>query len=466
MKHPAVRTIVLTWLAWVFIVIGYQAWSTARFQPAWPDRALEWTTKETASADYQRRWPYLTEPFMNDQVAWDSEYYLGIATGGYDNPRVKALSPFGDVSYVVDHLVSGGSASSSDYLSLSYAFFPFYPLTIRLLSVPLRVLGLNPIATATLAGVIISALGALAGMLALYDLTRETLGEEGGLRAAFYLTIFPTGFFLVQVYTEGLFVGLAFWVLALLRRKQWLWAGILSVCATLTRAVGAALFVPLFIAWVREGDWLDIDLEWRQIYYYTAHSLRMAAAAWRKLLHRARPDDPSWTQINDELYVLRSFAKGLVVISPALAFLGWKFSPLGIKFSFVEQNYFGRGFLMLGESYYAWATALHQMLFDGVPERTAYYLLEFAAILLGIIACVVTWKRYPELAWFSLAVVVLSWGSGGAQGMHRYILTAPSVFVALARWGKNPVFDRAWTLASILLMGLLATLFAFNFWVA
>lgn len=466
MKNPTVRTIIFLWLAWVFIVIGYQAWSTARFQPAWPDRALEWTTEETKNADYQSRWPYLTEPFLNDQVAWDSEYYLGIATGGYDNPRVKALSPFGDMVYVADHMLIHSGFSSRNYMSLSYAFLPFYPLTIRLLSVPLRVFGLSPIATATLAGVLISALGALAGMLALYDLTRDTLGEEGGLRAAFYLIIFPTGFFLVQVYTEGLFVGLAFWVLALLRRKQWLWAGLLSVCATLTRAVGAALFVPLFIAWVREGDWLDLDLEWRQIYYYTTHTFRMGAAALRKALRRARPDDPSWEQIREELYVLRSFAKGLVVCSPALTFLVWKFSPLGLKFSFVEQNFFGRGFLLLGQSYYAWATAFHQMLFDGIPERTAYYLVEFAAILLGIIACLVTWKRYPELAWFSLAVLVLSWGSGGAQGMHRYILTAPSVFVALAKWGRNPVFDRAWTLASILVMGLLATLFAFNFWVA
>ncbi len=33
-------------------------------------------------------------------------------------------------------------------------------------------------------------------MLALYDLTRDSLGENGGLRAAFYLVIFPTGFFL------------------------------------------------------------------------------------------------------------------------------------------------------------------------------------------------------------------------------------------------------------------------------
>jgi hypothetical protein len=45
-------------------------------------------------------------------------------------------------------------------------------------------------------------------------------------------------------------------------------------------------------------------------------------------------------------------------------------------------------------------------------------------------------------------------------------LGAPAVFIGLARWGKNPVFDRSWTLVSLLLMGLLAMLYAFNFWVA
>ncbi|HET6823433.1 MAG TPA: hypothetical protein VFH34_12360, partial [Anaerolineales bacterium] len=63
-------------------------------------------------------------------------------------------------------------------------------------------------------------------------------------------------------------------------------------------------------------------------------------------------------------------------------------------------------------------------------------------------------------------VVLISWGSGPAQGIHRYVLGAPAVFITLARWGANPVFDRAWTILSILLMGALAMLFAFDMWVA
>jgi hypothetical protein len=77
----------------------------------------------------------------------------------------------------------------------------------RLVSFPLRPLGLTPIATSTLTGVIVSAMGTLMAMLSLYHLARDELGARGAQRTAFYLIIFPTGFFLLQVYTEGLFVS-------------------------------------------------------------------------------------------------------------------------------------------------------------------------------------------------------------------------------------------------------------------
>jgi hypothetical protein len=99
---------------------------------------------------------------------------------------------------------------------------------MHLFSIPLSLLKLNPIATATLAGVIVSALGTLAAMLALYDLTYEALGEDGGMRAVFYLLIFPTSFFFVQVYTEGFSWG---WRLAAWRcssANTWCYAALLA----------------------------------------------------------------------------------------------------------------------------------------------------------------------------------------------------------------------------------------------
>jgi hypothetical protein len=427
------RVILFTWIAWALIVIGFQALATARMSPKYPDYAQEWTTNSTQEG-YQKGRAFLLEPFMNRQVAWDSEYYLAIATGGYDDPRTPHLTPQGVQIPIGDHNITQLASYYAHTISLSYAFFPFYPWMIRIFAYPLQVFGLNQIATATLAGVLVSALGALLGMLALYDLTRDSLGEEGALRAAFYLIIFPTGFFLIQVYTEGLFVGLTFACLALLKRKQWLFAALLGVAATLTRAVGVALIIPMAVAWFRTGDWLDLDMEWRQIF------------------HGGVP--------------LRPLARGLLAFSPLIAFLIWKFSYLGLTFDYIESNYFGRGFLQFGTAFYLWAEAFKTMLQGTNPQHTAYYMTEFLGLVIGIVTCFATIKTHPEIAWFSIAVLLISWSSGPAQGIHRYILGAPAVFITLARWGKNPVFDRAWTILSILLMGLLAMLFAFDLWVA
>jgi hypothetical protein len=468
MNKTAFRNIFLIWLAWALIVIGFQALATARFQPQWPDRSQEWTETATLPDKYQVGRPFLLDPFMNDQVAWDSEYYLGIAVGGYEAPNIPHLLPFGDTTFDY-HTLSGSNVYLSENTSLSYAFFPLYPWVTWLFHWPLTVFGLDPIATATLAGVIVSTLGALGGMLALYDLTYESLGKDGAMRAVFYLLIFPTGFFLVQVYTEGLFVGLAFGCLAVLRRGKWLPAALLGAAATLTRAVGAALLIPMTITWFRTGDWLDIDLEWRQIYYWWRESWRAMFTAIRKIVRSIfrihNPNDPDWGELKKKLIVVFSFGKMLLAFAPLIAFLLWKFSNLGLNFDIVESRYFGRGFLDFGSAFYNWATAFENM-FAGNPERTAYFLTEFIGLAIGLVTCIACMKHYPEIAWFSLAVLIISWGSGPAQGIIRYILSAPAVFVMLAKWGKNPAFDRAWTIASILLMGLLATLFAFNFWVA
>jgi hypothetical protein len=45
------------------------------------------------------------------------------------------------------------------------------------------------------------------------------------------------------------------------------------------------------------------------------------------------------------------------------------------------------------------------------------------------------------------------------------MLIAPSLYIFLAHLGGNKTFDRAWTIFSILLLGMQATLFAFDMWV-
>jgi hypothetical protein len=430
MNKKTVLNIVMIWLAWVVIIIGLQNLASSRFSAQLPDRVLQKIESVTDPATYQIGHPYLLDPLMNNQVAWDSEYFIGIANGGYDDPQIPRLAPSGVATIVVDNAVNSGGENTNS-LSLAYAFFPFYPWMMWLVALPLRTF-INPIGATSLAGVIISAIGALGGMLAIYDITCEKLDENGAMRAVFYLIIFPSAFFLIQVYSEGLFIGLSFGCLALLTHKRWGLAGLLGACAALTRPVGVALVIPMVMAWVNSEEWRELDIEWRSIFY------------------RGIPR--------------KSVIRAFLAFTPLIAFLIWKFSYLGFAFDYVESYYFKRGFLEFGNAFSAWYGAI-AVLFSSNPQRVAYFLMEDLGLVLSIAACVLCIKRDPELAWYSLAVLILSWGSGQAQGMLRFVLTLPVVFVTLARWGKNPVFDRAWTLLSILLMGLLATLFAFNFWV-
>ncbi|MGC1376313.1 MAG: mannosyltransferase family protein [Anaerolineales bacterium] len=425
-----VYKIILTWLTWAIILIGYQALAQARFQPIHPDNVLSWTPGETNATSARGR-VYLLDPFMNNQVAWDSEYYLSIATVGYDDPAVQGMKP--DFTWENQRFCTPGKPPAC--YSRNYAFFPFYPYVSRTVALPLHALPLTPIAASTLAGVIVSLLGALGAMFALYDLTRDELEESGALRAAFYLLIFPSGFFLAQVYTEGLFVGLAFGSLAFLRRRQWLLAGLLAAFATWTRAVGGLLLAPLVITW-------GFDL------YKQLNGAPQADADNPE----PRQPQPLW---QTALNLVCAFG-------PAFAWLVWN-ATLGDAFRTVESIYFSRGVLLIDQSMRAWSDAYTAFTGSNLQARV-YYGIEFAAILLAVTACILTAKRYPLLSLFGLLVIVFSFFSGAAQGMARYVLAVPSIFILLARWGKNPVFERVWTLLSLLVMGLMATLFTFNFW--
>lgn len=449
MNKRIFRNLVLLWLAWVLTVIGFQALTGARFQPQWPDQLIWFPelgdpTDPKEVINYRQvGHPYMNEPFMNNQVSWDSENYIGISIGGYDDPCItvayESVYKLGGTIVPCMDTVDRGNEQP---IRLSYAFFPFYPILIHLFAIPLSLLQLNPIATATLAGVIISALGLLAAMLALYDLTYEALGEDGAMRAVFYLLIFPTSFFFVQVYSEGLFVGLAFSCLAMLKRKRLVLAALLAGTATMTRAVGIMLVIPMAITWIRTHEWYDLDLEWDQLYF--------KRPPWRPIWH------------------------ALLAFTPLIVYLIWKSSYYGAMFNYVQTLYFFRAPLDLAKGFSAWAFTLYTVVYGhaiGRPDLLppggfrAHYSIELVCSAIGFITILRGLKTDPELAWFSLAAFLTAWVSG-PPGIHRYMLVAPALFITLARWGKNPVFDRTWTLISLLLMGFLAMLYAFNFWVA
>jgi hypothetical protein len=409
MTKTTLYNIAFSWLAWVIIILGFQWIVTTRLEIEHPDLAVVWTESETRLSSNRGK-IYLLEPFMNRQVAWDSEYYVGIAVGGYDDPEAGAVV----------------NPATRNKVIKNYSFFPFYPYVMRIFAWPLRLFGLNPIAAASLAGIVVAALGTLAGLLALWDLTRPYFEEEDSYRAVFYTLIFPTAFFFAMVYTEGLFIGLAFGALALSKRGHWAWASILSLFAAWTRAHGAALALPLLVFWLTQ-------IKWRE---------------------------PLKPQITWQWLM-----RGLLAFLPLAGYLLWRYSRFGMGWADLQEFLFGRGFLSIGRSIEDWRRAFNYARYMGGGAGRIYFAIEFGSVFLAFVASLWLFRRDFAVALFSMAVILLSVFSGSAQSMARYMLIAPALYIFLAQLGKNKTFDRAWTVFSILLLGMEASLFAVDMWV-
>jgi hypothetical protein len=403
----------LVWLGWAALMLGYQSFIQARFDIARPDTVLDWTSSWT-NASSAARHPYLQSPVMKGHAAWDSEFYISIALHGYEDPAMRAASP----ASTPDAEVAAPKGSHPAWVSLNHAFFPGYPIAMALIARPLAALGFDPLGAATLAGVIVSLLSTLAAMIAIADLAAtgadgEAEARGDPLRAAFYLAIWPTAAFLAQVYSEALFLALSFGALALLRRGAWGWAAALAVGAVFTRATGVLLIVPFGLAWLSAGE-------------------------------------------------RRTIPRAVVAAAPLLAYGVWRLL-LGHDFDFVETRYFGRWPFAIATSLDAWKDALDAFT-TGDAQSRAYYLLEFGGVAAALLSSVLLWPRDKALTLYGLATFGVFITSGAALGVHRYVLSLPSIFLAPAWLGRNTVFDRVWSLFSILGLAVLTLLFTFGFW--
>lgn len=150
---------------------------------------------------------------------WDAHHFLTIAEFGYTAPESDPHAA---------------------------AFFPAFPLAVR----PLLWLGLSPV----MAGLLVSAVASIVAGAYLFRLAEEELGEGAGRRALLYLTIFPTGVFLVAPYSEALFLAGAIPAFYYARRGRWHLVGLPAAVAMGARAAGIFLLIGLAFEFIRQRD--------------------------------------------------------------------------------------------------------------------------------------------------------------------------------------------------------------------
>ena len=156
-------------------------------------------------------------PLLEMWAQWDAEHYVNIAVTGYQPP--------------------------SDSFS-NIAFFPLYPLLIRLV---LLAVGHLDTQAGALVGLIISNVALFIALLYLSALVARDFSLSLARRVVLYVVVFPTTLFLSSVYAEPVFLAAAVASLYHARAAEWYRAGTAGAIAALTRPFGVLLVVPIAI---------------------------------------------------------------------------------------------------------------------------------------------------------------------------------------------------------------------------
>ena len=172
-------------------------------------------------------------PILRSLTQWDGDWFVGIARNGY---HVEA---FGDTGY---H---------------DYAFFPLYPMLVRVLALPWpNLIGLVAIAL----NLVLLAIA----LVLLVRLARPHLGEPRAIRAAALLALFPFSFVFSMAYSETLNLVLIVASFLAVERGAAGRAGVFFGLASLTRAQTASYLLPLLLASRLRGPkrwrWLALGL--------------------------------------------------------------------------------------------------------------------------------------------------------------------------------------------------------------
>lgn len=148
----------------------------------------------------------------------DASWYIDTARAGY---AAQAATP---------------DAIASDPGVLRGAFFPLWPLVVRVTRVP----GVSLEVSAT---VVVAALG-FGVVVGTWMLVARLADRDAADRAAVAVCVFPGSFVLSIAYAEALMLCLVVACLLALTERRWLLAGVAAALATATRPNAIALIAP------------------------------------------------------------------------------------------------------------------------------------------------------------------------------------------------------------------------------
>lgn len=151
---------------------------------------------------------------------FDAQWYLKIAKKGYPEVSKKEINPM----------------NRSFMGSMSYAFFPLYPTTLRFLNIPINNIEITAF--------IFSNIMLVVNAASLIYVIKKTVSEKAAIKTALLLFLFPFSIFYRSYFTESLFLFLLIWYSHFLIKKRMALSSIFFGLLNVTRGSAVLLFIP------------------------------------------------------------------------------------------------------------------------------------------------------------------------------------------------------------------------------
>jgi Mannosyltransferase (PIG-V) len=349
----------------------------------------------------------LAEPLLSPLARWDAAWYLRIAESGYGGSDVRA------------------------------AFFPLYPLLVRVAATPL---GASP--GALLAAAYAVSLAAFLGALVLlHRLVSLELGRPLAQPALLLLAVFPAAVFFGAPYSESVFLLLAVGAFYAARTGRWAWAGAAAAGAAATRSAGVPLLLPLAMLWwsarprrLRDAGWLLLA--------------PLGAAAYAGFLGLAEGDAWRFLDVQD------AWSRELTVP------LAGAWDGLGAAIDGARQ-------LLSGQTEVAYFEKA-----AGDPYRVAAInLMLFGSLAFALVACAGCLRRLPTAygAWVAASLVLPLTFPVKPQplmSLPRFLAVLFPIFMWLALWSEERRATTRVAAVSALGLGLFTAQFASWHWIS
>ncbi|MEK7112995.1 MAG: hypothetical protein AAB875_06815 [Patescibacteria group bacterium] len=335
---------------------------------------------------------YLKNPYFWAWSNFDGEHYASIAQHGYGNGE--------------------------------QAFFPLYPILMKLLAGPWK----GSLTALNFSGLLISNVSFLLALLGLYKLVRLDFSDKISKSTIFFLLLFPTSFYFGAVYTESPFLAIAVWTFYFARKAKWFYALILGGLASGARFIGIVLLPALIIEWWKGGK------KNKNIFVF-APILAMAGLIFYMIYLNGSVGDPL------------AFIK-------TLPGFGEQRSATPIILPRVFYRYFFKILPSLTWSYFP-------VVFTTLLELSV-------SILFVILALLAFFKLRLSYAVYLSLGYLLPTLSGSFSSLPRYVIVLFPAFILLALWlnKRQKIVKHVVFLILFVLLSVACALFVRGFWVS